>query len=84
GIENEAVTIPTVAIQSGQKGQYVFVVKPDGTVDPHGVSVDRTVGDVSVIEEGLTGGETVVIDGQLRLAPGSTVVEKQAGAAGPR
>jgi multidrug efflux system membrane fusion protein len=71
-----AVVVPTTAVQAGQQGQYVFVVKSDQTVDLRTVTVARTVANESVIQQGLTAGETVVTDGQLRLVPGSRVTVK--------
>jgi membrane fusion protein, multidrug efflux system len=68
-----AIVAPTVAVQTGQEGQYVFVVKPDKTVEFRNVSVVRTVDTDSVIKEGLKAGETVVTDGHLRLTAGSRV-----------
>ena len=68
-----AVVVPTEAIQTGQQGQYVFVVKPDHTVESRPVVVRRTYEHESVIEKGLQPGETVVTDGQLRLTPGAKV-----------
>jgi multidrug efflux system membrane fusion protein len=62
-----------MAIQNGPNGQYVFVVKPDGTADLRDVKVERTEGDAAVIASGLAPGDTVVTVGQLRLAPGSKV-----------
>jgi multidrug efflux system membrane fusion protein len=69
----EAVVVPAQAIQAGQKGQFVFVVKPDSTVESRQVKVGRRVGGELVVEQGLTGGEQVVTDGQLRLVPGTKV-----------
>ena len=63
----DAVVVPTVAVQAGQQGQFVFVVKPDQTVDLKPVTIARTSGDETIIKDGLTGGETVVTDGQIRL-----------------
>jgi membrane fusion protein, multidrug efflux system len=71
--ESDAVVAPATAVQAGQDGDYVFVVKPDDTVESRKVTVDRTVGAKAVIAEGLTGGERVVTDGQLRLIPGSKI-----------
>jgi multidrug efflux system membrane fusion protein len=68
-----AVVVPTTAVQAGQQGQYVFVVKKDQTAELRPVTVARTVADESVIQQGVTPGETVVTDGQLRLVPGSRV-----------
>jgi multidrug efflux system membrane fusion protein len=71
--DQNAVVVPTTAVQAGQQGQYVFVVKDDQTADLRTVTVARTVGNESIIQQGLTPGETVVTDGQLRLVPGSRV-----------
>jgi len=71
-----AVVVPTAAIQAGQQGDFAFVVQPDQTVDLRNVTVDRTAGTESVIREGLTPGETVITDGQLRLVAGSHIKVK--------
>ncbi|MEJ2683763.1 MAG: efflux RND transporter periplasmic adaptor subunit [Candidatus Sulfobium sp.] len=71
-----AIIVPASAVNTGQDGEYVFVVKDDHTVEQHPVKVDRTFGDESIIEKGLDAGETVVTDGQLRLGPGAKVVIK--------
>jgi len=71
-----AVVVPTVAVQAGQQGQYVFVVKSDQTVDLRNVTVARARGSESIIQDGLTPGETVVTDGHLRLVTGSRVSVK--------
>lgn len=68
-----AVVIPLRAVQTGQQGQYIFVVQPDLTVENRPVTVGRTVGEEAVIEKGVKPGEQVVTDGQLRLAPGARV-----------
>ena len=75
----QAVVAPESAVQSGQQGDYVFVVKPDQTVESRPVKVARTVGERVVIAEGLEGGETLVTDGQLRLVPGAKVTIKASG-----
>jgi multidrug efflux system membrane fusion protein len=72
----DALVVPSVAIQMGQQGQYVFVVKGDQTVEMRPVVVARTNGAETVIERGVQDGETVVTDGQLRLVPGSRISEK--------
>jgi multidrug efflux system membrane fusion protein len=69
-----AVTVPDEAVMAGQNGSYVYVVKPDGTVDTRNVAAGARVGLDTVIDSGLQPGETVVTEGQLRLAPGSRVV----------
>jgi multidrug efflux system membrane fusion protein len=73
-----AVLVPSQAVQSGQKGQYVFVVKPDQTVEARPVVPGAADGRDVVITSGLTAGERVVVDGQLRLAPGARVEVKPA------
>ncbi|MEA2887773.1 MAG: rane fusion protein multidrug efflux system, partial [Bradyrhizobium sp.] len=67
-----AVVLPTVAVQRSQSGNYVFVVK-DGVAKVNPVKVDRTLQGQSVITEGLSGGEDVVVDGQLLLSDGTRV-----------
>jgi multidrug efflux system membrane fusion protein len=73
GVQASAVVAPSAAIQIGQNGPYVFVVRPDSTVDLRLVRTDRTINGKTVIAEGLAGGERVVIDGQLRLDNGTRV-----------
>ncbi len=73
GIKKDAVVIPHRALQTGQQGQYVFVITKDNTAELREVTVGFRVGDDVVIEKGLNGGEIVVIDGQLRLTPGAKV-----------
>jgi membrane fusion protein, multidrug efflux system len=70
---SNAVVIPSVAIQVGQDGQFVYVVKPDMSVEPRTVVPGMSVGDDVVIEKGLAAGEKVVTEGQLRLVPGAKV-----------
>src|SRR3954462_776716 len=67
-----AVVLPTVAVQRSQSGNYVFVVK-DGVAKVQPVKVERTFQGQSVITEGLSGGENVVVDGQLLLSDGTRV-----------
>jgi len=67
-----SVVVPTVAVQRSQSGNYVFVVR-DGVAKVQPVKVDRTFQGTSVIAEGLSGEENVVIDGQLLLSDGSRV-----------
>ncbi len=68
-----ALVLPSSAIQTNPKGNFVYVVKADQTVDPRPVTVSMVLGDLTVVQGGLTAGETVVTDGQLRLKPGSKV-----------
>jgi multidrug efflux system membrane fusion protein len=73
GTSTNAIVIPTEAIQAGQQGQFVYVVKADGSVEPRDVTVGQTVGRKAIIQTGIAGGETVVTDGQLRLFPGAHI-----------
>lgn len=73
-----AIVVPSQAVQTGQLGQYVFVVKSDMSAESRPVVSGSTVGGETVIEKGLQLGENVVTDGQLRLAPGSKVELKSA------
>ena len=80
GEEPNRVVAPAPAVQTGQQGQYVFVVKGDSTVELRPVKVDRMDETSAVIAQGLSAGETVVTDGQLRLVPGASIVAKEGGA----
>lgn len=71
--DRDAVVAPTVAVQNGQDGNYVFVVKPDQTVELRPVTVQRTSGEETIIAKGLQPDETVVTDGHLRLVPGARI-----------
>src|SRR5947207_8262917 len=76
----DSVVVPTVAVQRSQSGNFVFVVK-DGVAKVQPVKVDRTAQGMSVISEGLSGDESVVVDGQLLLSDG-TRIEPRARKAG--
>jgi multidrug efflux system membrane fusion protein len=71
--EADAVVVPSQAVQSGQQGAYVFVVKPDSTVDLRRVVTARTQGSETIIAKGLQAGERVVTDGLARLTTGAKV-----------
>ena len=73
-----ALVVPSVAVQAGPEGQYVYVVKEDGTVEMRTVEVARTAGTETILKQGVKPGETVVTDGQLRLVPGSRITVKDA------
>ncbi len=81
--QRNAVVMPSAALQAGQQGQYVFVVKPDFTVESRPVTVARTSGDLSVVAQGVAPGEKVVTDGQLNLVPGVRVEVKNEQQAAP-
>jgi multidrug efflux system membrane fusion protein len=68
-----ALLVPAHAVQTGQSNQYVFVVKPDNTVDQRTVKIERVVKGFAIITHGLAPGEEVVTDGQMQLMQGSTV-----------
>ncbi|HEY9674108.1 MAG TPA: efflux RND transporter periplasmic adaptor subunit [Waterburya sp.] len=71
--EPNAIAVPSQAVQVGQNGQFVYVVKPDKTVELRTVTVGNTVGSETVIKQGLKPGEQVVTDGQFNLVPGAKV-----------
>lgn len=78
-----ALTIPARAVSLGQQGAFVYVMAPDSTVAPRPITVDRTTDDVAIVSSGLTAGETVITDGQLRLSPGARVSVRGAIGSGP-
>jgi multidrug efflux system membrane fusion protein len=71
--ERDAVVVPSPAVVEAEGGNYVYVVGPDDKAVTRPVVVGRSVGDDVIVTDGLTAGETVVIDGQLRLVPGVRV-----------
>ncbi|HZL79922.1 MAG TPA: efflux RND transporter periplasmic adaptor subunit, partial [Candidatus Limnocylindrales bacterium] len=77
-----AVVVPSQAVQTGQNGQFLYVVKTDQTVEMRPVKTGITFNSETVVEKGLMAGETVVTDGQLRLAPGVKVNVKSSLPAG--
>jgi membrane fusion protein, multidrug efflux system len=77
-----AIVVPSQAVQTGQDGQYVFVVKKDSTVEQRTVVTAQQVDQDTVVQKGLTPGEIVVTEGHLRLEPGSHVTTDQGAAPG--
>jgi len=75
-MQRNAVVMPTAALQAGQQGQFVFVVKPDLTVESRPVTIARAYGELTVVAQGVKPGEKVVTDGQLQLIPGTKVEVK--------
>jgi len=75
--ERGAVVVPTQAVQTGQAGRFVFVVKDDLTVEVRPVEAGRFFDGQAVVKQGLQPGERVVTDGHLRLAPGAKVQIKE-------
>jgi membrane fusion protein, multidrug efflux system len=74
----DAVVVPSKAIQTGQQGLYVYVMRPDSTVESRVVTVAMRLGPETVIEKGVSPGEKIVTDGQIRLVPGAHVQAKAA------
>lgn len=73
GTLKSAVTVPARALQSGPKGQYLFVIKGDQTVEMRIVEVAEVEQDTAAIDKGLAAGERIVVDGQYRLDQGTKV-----------
>jgi RND family efflux transporter MFP subunit len=71
--QEQAVVVPSAAMQTGQRGSYLFVIK-DGVASVVAVKIARTLGKETVLASGLEGGEQVVVDGHLQLVNGSKVV----------
>ncbi|MFN2508589.1 MAG: efflux RND transporter periplasmic adaptor subunit [Chthoniobacterales bacterium] len=81
-ILKDSMLVPSGAVQIGQNGPYVFVVRPDSTLDLRQVKQGQNHGDLTVISEGVKAGETVVVSGQLQLSPGAKVNAKEVGPPG--
>ena len=69
-----ATTIPAEAVQAGQQGSFVYVVKSDETVEPRPLAVGETIGAKVIVHRGVASGERIVTDGQSRLFPGAKIV----------
>jgi len=69
----DATVVPAQAVQTGQQGQYLYVVKPDNTAELRPVKTGPTFKGMAVIEKGVNPGEQVITDGQMRLAPGAAI-----------
>ena len=76
-VRKNAVVVPSQAVQTGQKGQFVFVVRPDATAEMRPVAAGPVFQGMTVVDSGLKAGEQVVIDGQMRVIPGGKVDVKQ-------
>jgi len=74
-----AIVVPAQAVQTGQRGQYIYVVKQDNGVEMRPVVVAQQLDQQAVIAKGIQPGETVVTDGQLKLTPKSKVEIKARG-----
>jgi multidrug efflux system membrane fusion protein len=71
-----AILVPSQAVQTGQRGSFVFVVQPSMKAEIRPVVIGESIDNQTVVTSGLKPGETVVTDGQLRLIPGATVTIK--------
>ena len=69
----DATVVPNEAVQTGQDGQFVFVVKDDSTVEQRNITVAQRINEEVVVTKGIKPGETIVTEGQLRLEPGSRI-----------
>jgi multidrug efflux system membrane fusion protein len=78
-----AIVVPSQAIQISEEGEFVFIVKPDSTVEKRLVKLGIATDGQTVIEQGVQAGETVVTDGQLKLVPGGKAEIKLPAAAAP-
>lgn len=76
-VRNNAVVVPSQAVQTGQKGQHLFVAGKDGTAELRPITAGPVDKGLTVIESGLQAGEQVVIDGQMRVVPGGKIEVKQ-------
>jgi len=86
-VDRHAIVVPSVAVQAGQQGQYVFVIDAESHAQMRPVTVARIEGDESVLASGVKAGEVVVTDGHLRLTPGAQVASREparAGGPGPQ
>lgn len=73
GIQRDCVVVPLRAVQMGEKGKFVMIVKDDSTAEVRLVEVDRSIGEEVVIAKGLAAGETVITDGHIKVRPGGRV-----------
>jgi len=83
GVMPGMVSVPTVAVQSGQNGPFVYAIKPDRTVEVRQVEVALTEGENSAVSAGLKSGERVVVEGQTRLTEGTPIREAAASEVAP-
>src|SRR5262249_50803594 len=84
GMQADAVVVPSAAVQIGQNGPYVFLIRLDSTVEMRLVRVDRTLDGKTVIAEGLAAGGRVGGGGPLRLGHGTRVVVQRGEQASPK
>jgi membrane fusion protein, multidrug efflux system len=82
--QQTALVVPSTAVQTGQQGTFIYVVTGEQTAVMRPVVVGRVQDDLTVIEQGIAAGDTVVVDGQLRLVPNAKVVIRSAAQASSR
>ena len=80
-VEPTAIVVPDAAVQRGQAGAYLFIVRGDSTVEMRPVTIGRSIGGETVVDKGVAAGESVVVEGQLRLTPGMRVEPRPVGQA---
>jgi multidrug efflux system membrane fusion protein len=73
-VQKNAIVVPTKAVQTGQQGEYVYVVTADSTAEPRLVKTSGTYQDLTLVADGLKTGERVIVNGQLRVIPNAKVV----------
>ncbi len=78
--ERGVTVVPTPAVSNGQRGAMLYVVKEDATAELRTIKTGRTVGQSTVVLEGVSVGEKIIVNGQSHLLPGAKVIEKHAGA----
>lgn len=71
-----AILVPSAAVQAGQQGSFIYVIKPDRTVEVRPVTVGQTANNLTAIDKGLQAGDRIVVDGQFNLTGGAKVQEK--------
>jgi len=71
--QKNAIVVPTKAVQSGQQGDYVYVVTPDNTAEPRPIKTSGVYENLTLVSDGLRPGERVIVDGQLRVVPNAKV-----------
>jgi len=81
-LQKNALVVPTKAIQTGQQGEYVYVVRADNTAESRPVKTAGAYQNLTVVSDGLNAGERVVVNGQLRVAPNAKVVVQDIGGKG--
>jgi multidrug efflux system membrane fusion protein len=82
-IEQDAISIPAAAVQTGQQGRYVFVLTPEGQARRRPVQLVRTLRDRAVVRGEIAAGEKIIVDGAQRVTEGSRAVERNAPPAAP-